>query len=124
MTKKHVLIVEDDSTQTKVFEQIVSKVNFKSHLVSNGKDAVEYLRNNKDVGLVLLDLALPDISGIQVLEELKRMGSKVPVAILSASEESSIAVRAGQLGAVDFFIKGKSDLMRIFEFIDDVMKQS
>ena len=124
MTKKHVLIVEDDSTQTKVFEQIVSKVNFKSHLVSNGKDAVEYLRNNKDVGLVLLDLALPDISGIQVLEELKKMGSKVPVAILSASEESSIAVRAGQLGAVDFFIKGKSDLMRIFEFIDDVMKQS
>lgn len=124
MTKKHVLIVEDDSTQTKVFEQIVSKVHFKSHLVSNGKDAVEYLRDNKDVGLVLLDLALPDISGIQVLEELKKMGSKVPVAILSASEESSIAVRAGQLGAVDFFIKGKSDLMRIFEFIDDVMKQS
>jgi DNA-binding NtrC family response regulator len=124
MTTKHVLIVEDDSTQTKVFEQIVSKVHFKSHLVANGKDALKYLKDNKDVGLVLLDLALPDISGIQVLEELKKMGNKVPVAILSASEESSIAVRAGQLGAADFFIKGKSDLMRIFEFIDDVMNRS
>lgn len=123
MKKKRVLIVEDDSFQTKVFEQIVSKLKVQSHLVSTGIGAIKYLQENKDIGLVLLDLALPDISGMQVLEELKKVGNKVPVAILSASEESSIAVKAGRLGASDFFIKGKSDLMRLFEFIDDVMNQ-
>ncbi len=68
----------------------------------------------------MLDLALPDISGLQVLEELKKLKNKVPVAILSANEDSKIAVRAGQLGAMDFFIKGKiDDLMKLFELISE-----
>ena len=125
MTKKYVLIVEDDSTQIKVFQQIVSKVHIKSHLVSTGRGAINHLQENqKDVGLVLLDLNLPDISGIEVLEELKKTGNKVPVAILSANEDSSVALKAGRLGAVDFFIKGKSDLMRIFEFIDETISNN
>jgi DNA-binding NtrC family response regulator len=122
MTKKHILIVEDDSTQIKVFKKIIDNVNIKSHLLSNGTDAVKYLQENQNnVALVLLDLALPDISGIQVLEELKKMDNKVPVAILSSNEDSSIALKAGQLGAIDFFIKGKSDLMKIYKLIDDIM---
>jgi DNA-binding NtrC family response regulator len=123
--KKRILIVDDDSTQTKVFEKIASQVNVKSYLVSTGLEAIESLRNHNDIGLVLLDLALPDISGLQVLEELKKLNSKVPVAILSATEDSKIAVRAGQLGAIDFFVKGKkTDLMRLFEFISETISSN
>jgi two-component system repressor protein LuxO len=123
MKKKRVLIVEDNLAQIKIFEKIVTQMNVKSELVSTGNAALEYLKNNDDIGLVLLDLALPDISGLTVLEELKKLKIKVPVAILSATEDSKIAVRAGQLGAVDFFIKGKSDLLRLLEFITEGMKK-
>lgn len=126
MVKKRVLIVEDEAVQTAVFEKIIKQVNVKSHLVSNGRDAIEFLKNETDVGLVLLDLALPDISGLQVLEELKKMQNKIPVAILSATEDSNVILRAGQLGAIEFFVKGKNkeELIRLFEFVDRMINHS
>lgn len=123
MKKKRVLIVEDDQVQIKLWEKIVSNVNVKSELVTTGEQALNYLRNHDDIGLVLLDLALPDISGLDVLEGVKKINSKIPVAILSATEDSKIALKAGQLGAKDFFIKGsdRNDIMRLFEFIDGII---
>lgn len=121
MTKKRVLIVEDDTLQNRFFEHVVSKVNAKSHLVTTGKDALKYLQVNNDIGLVLLDLSLPDMGGLKVLEELKKVGNKVPVAILSASKDSNDIIEASLLGAVDFFTKGKDDLMKLFEFIDETI---
>lgn len=123
MTKKRVLIVEDDSVQTMIFEKIVSKVKVKSHQVSTGKEALNYLEENNDIGLVLLDLALPDISGLQVLEELRKTKNKVPVAILSANEDIEIAREAGELGAVKFFIKAQSDLAKLLEFVSHTINK-
>lgn len=123
MNKKRVLIVEDDSLQNRFFEKIVSVVQAKSELIKTGKAALDYLKNHDDIGLVLLDLSLPDISGLQVLEELKKQKSKVPVAILSANDERKIIMEAGRLGAIDFFVKGKDDLMRLCEFIDKTMNE-
>lgn len=123
MKKKRVLIVEDDQVQIKLWEKIVSNVNVKAELVTTGKQALEYLKNHDDIGLVLLDLVLPDISGLDVLEGIKKINSKIPVAILSATEDSKIALKAGQLGAKDFFTKGSDpkDIMRLFELIDSVI---
>ena len=125
MKKKRVLIVEDDKTQIKLWEKIVSNVNVKSELVTTGEQALDYIKNHDDIGLVLLDLALPDISGLDVLESIKKLNSKIPVAILSATEDSKIILKAGNLGATDFFVKGSNpkDIMRLFEFVDDVINK-
>ena len=125
MKKKRVLIVEDDKTQIKLWEKIVSNVNVKSELVTTGEQALDYIKNHDDIGLVLLDLALPDISGLDVLESIKKLNSKIPVAILSATEDSKIVLKAGNLGAADFFVKGSDpkDIMRLFEFVDDVINK-
>ena len=124
MKKKRVLIVEDDQVQIKLFEKIVSQVNVKSELATTGEQALDYLKNHNDIGLVLLDLALPDISGLDVLESIKKTNNEIPVAILSATEDPEIALKAGQLGAEKFFVKGGGDwkdVMKIFEFIDDTI---
>jgi len=126
MRKKRVLIVEDDKLQIKLFEHLVNQVSVEPELATSGEQAIEYLKNNNDIRLVLLDLALPDISGLDVLEKIKKFNKEIVVAILSANEESKIALRAGQLGAADFFIKGSDpkDLMRLFEFVDKVMNEN
>src|SRR5262249_38763694 len=61
--------------------------------VSDGPDAV------------LLDLRLPDLDGLQVLEQLKSRASSIPVIMLTASREVKAAVRATQLGAFDYLTK-------------------
>lgn len=123
--KKRVLIVEDDQVQIKFFEKIVNQVSVNSEMVSSGNQALEYLKSNDDIGLVLLDLALSDMHGFEVLEKIKQLDNKIIVAILSASEEPKVILRAGQLGAAEFFIKGSDtqELMRLFEFIDNVINK-
>lgn len=123
--KKRVLIVEDDQVQIKFFEKIVSQVAVNSEMVNSGKEALEYLKNNNDIGLVLLDLALSDMHGFEVLEKIKQLNDKIIVAILSASEEPKVVLKAGQKGAAEFFVKGSdtNELMRLFEFIDDVINK-
>lgn len=121
--KKRVLIVEDDQVQIKFFEKIINQVAVNSEMVSSGNQALEYLKNNDDIGLVLLDLALSDMHGFEVLEKIKQLDSKIIVAILSASEEPKLILRAGQLGAAEFFIKGSdtNELMRLFEFVHNTI---
>lgn len=119
MQRKSVLIVEDNAVQTEFFKKIISKISVKSHLLSEGSEVVNYLNNHKDIGLILLDLALPDISGMQVLEELKKTNNHVPVVIISATEDVRLAVKAVKLGAEEFFIKNKEDILRLCEYIDN-----
>lgn len=121
---KKVLIIEDNSVQIKVFEKIVNQLDIECYLATTGNEGLEKLREyNSEIGLVLLDLALPDISGLDILQKVKAENIKTPIAILSASEDSKIALEAGKLGAVDFFIKGSSnkDLLRLFEFISEII---
>ncbi|MBM5783004.1 MAG: response regulator [Pelagibacterales bacterium] len=123
--KKRVLIVEDDQVQIKFFEKIVSQVAVNSVMVNSGNEALEYLKYNNDIGLVLLDLALSDMHGLEVLEKIKELNNQLVVAILSASEDSKVVLKAGQLGAAEFFVKGSDtkELMRLFEFIHNVINQ-
>ena len=129
MTRKKILIVEDDSVQTKIFEKIVNQINYKAVLVADGKQALAYLKDKNqrsEIGLILLDLFLPDISGLQVLVELRNMKNQIPIAMLSASEDAELIVEATKLGASDFFVKGKShdEIIRLYEFIEEVMGQA
>lgn len=125
MKKKRVLIIEDNQVQIKLWEKLVSNVNVESELVTSGKEALDYLRNHKDIGLVILDLALPDVSGLDVLKEIKKSNNDLPVAILSASGDLDIALKAGRLGADKFFVKGSDpkDIMRIFEFVNNKINE-
>lgn len=121
---KKVLIIEDNDVQIKVFEKIVNQLDIDCILANTGNDGLDKLRDyNDEIGLVLLDLALPDISGLDILKKAKAEKIKTPIAILSATEDSKIALDAGKLGAVDFFIKGSNpdDLLRLFEFISQII---
>ena len=118
--KKRVLIVEDEQTAQKFFAKVVDNAGAESHVVSRGDEVIEYLKKNSDIGLILLDLALPDISGLQVLSNLKKLHNKVPVAVLSANDDEDLIAEAKKLGAVEFFTKGKPDpkyFVKIFDLI-------
>lgn len=134
MPNKYILIVEDDKFQIGIFDHIIKKLNFKTLLLSTGKDALEFLSNKttiqniskNEIGLILLDLALPDISGMQILEELKALNNTIPVVALSANEELDTIVKTIKLGADNFFIKGKNEdeLRRMCHYIETIMNHS
>ena len=87
---------------------------------SSGDEAREVLARDAEFDLVLLDLALGDADGFEVLIELRATYPALPVVVLSASDRSSDVIRAIDLGAMGFVPKRSSNAM-LFEALRMVM---
>ncbi|NBR95695.1 MAG: response regulator [Proteobacteria bacterium] len=132
MTKSFILYIEDEDFQAKIFSKIIESeldsYNYKVKIIKNGKDFIALLNNeNKifndinlnEIGLILIDLAMHDVSGVQLLQETQKHQINLPVAILTAREDESIKQQIINLGAKDYFVKGKdiAELSRLRDFI-------
>jgi two-component system response regulator YesN len=114
---KRILIVEDDADIIKVHQQLLSEL-FTVIVKPSGMRAISYLRGNPDIDLVLLDIKLPDISGIEVLKEIKKIKPCVPTIIMTAFGSENIAVKAFRCGARDYVKKpfNNDELLRRINF--------
>lgn len=99
-----VLIVEDEE---KICTLLSEYLNLKGHEVKhhiNGKEALEWLREN-DADVILLDIVMPDISGLEFLKRIKEMGIAAKVVMISALRDAGTIGRAMDLGARAYLTK-------------------
>ena len=100
------VIVEDDLMVASINSQF-AKQNPNIQIVAtfhNGKDALDYLKKS-DADLVLLDLYMPDCTGLELLSELRSIGSEIDVIMITAANDAEHINEALQLGIVDYLIK-------------------
>jgi two-component system, OmpR family, KDP operon response regulator KdpE len=98
-----VLLVDDDATLRRTLGIALRAAGHEALLVADGRSALQALREDRP-DVVVLDLGLPDVSGVEVLREL-RAWSTTPVVVLSARAESTEKVQALDLGADDYVTK-------------------
>ena len=103
-TAKKILIVDDEPNVRLVFRTALESSDTMIATAEEGATALRWLRESP-ADLVLLDLKMPGISGMEVLETLRSEGNDVPVAIVTAHGDVPNAVHAMKLGAVDFLSK-------------------
>jgi len=115
--KKRILIVEDDPDIIKIHLELLSD-SYTVVVRSSGMNAIRYLKGVPDIDLALVDVKLPDISGIEVLRELKRITPCVPAIIMTAYGNERVAVDAFRCGARDYIKKpfGNDELLKRIEF--------
>jgi DNA-binding response OmpR family regulator len=114
--KKRILIAEDEKPLSHALELKLSFSGFDITVVNNGDDAVS-TASKEDFDLILLDIVMPGKNGFEVLEELKKIGKKIPVIMLSNLSQQEDIEKAKQLGAVDFFIKSDTPLSDIVTMV-------
>jgi two-component system, response regulator, stage 0 sporulation protein F len=102
--KGMVLIVEDDEEIIKILDRLLSGQGYATIKSENGADAMQMAATVKP-DVVILDLNLPDFSGIQVLDKLKAMDETVQVIILTAHGSKDSVRSAMELGALNFLTK-------------------
>ena len=102
-----ILIVDDDPVQRRLLEAMIQKNGFKTLCAENGVKALEILSRNKpgEFALIVLDLVMPDLDGMGVLQALRNTDIKAPVIVQTAHAGIDTAVNAMRAGAFDFVIK-------------------
>ncbi len=99
-----ILVADDEEIMRDVLSELLSSESYTVEQAETGTQALEMIRN-RDYGTVLLDLMLPDMDGLQVLEDINRLENRPEVIILTAYASIEKAIRATKLGAFDFFEK-------------------
>ncbi|NNC73956.1 MAG: response regulator [Acidimicrobiia bacterium] len=99
-----VLVIEDQPNIINVIKKSLMGMLTEVITAPTGEIGVEKART-VDPDLILLDLALPGMSGWEVLETLKAEGRDVPVVIVTAHGDSATALRASEAGAQEFLTK-------------------
>jgi DNA-binding response OmpR family regulator len=102
--KKKVLVVDDEKNIRLTIAQSLQKLDLEVDNAVNGEEALEKIRQ-QDYQLVLLDLKLPGIDGVEVLRQLREFNKRAKVLIITAHGTVENAVEAMKLGAVDFIQK-------------------
>lgn len=102
--KRVILVVEDERTISNFICRALSANDYKPIPAGTGKEAVSLFFSHRP-DLVLLDLGLPDMDGLDVLEQLSGLPQETPVIIISARDRESEKVKALDMGADDYIVK-------------------
>ncbi|MEC9246204.1 MAG: sigma-54 dependent transcriptional regulator [Pseudomonadota bacterium] len=101
-----VLIVDDDPVQRRLLQAAVEKLGHTPLLAENGQEALGVLeRAEQAPRTIVLDLVMPQMSGLEMLERLRGEGSDIPVIVQTSRGSIDTAVEAMRAGAFDFIVK-------------------
>lgn len=101
---KKILIVEDEEKLSRLLELELNYENYETEIASNGQDALLLLLDNA-YDLILLDIMIPELSGLEVLRRMRRQQITTPVILLTARDEVHDKVSGLDLGANDYVTK-------------------
>lgn len=119
MSKKKVLIVEDDNFVAEVYSTKLLEMGHEVIITQNGEEGLNVLKENLP-DLILLDIIMPVMGGIEMLEEIKKREEwkKIPVILLTNIGEKDSIQKAQNLGVRDYLIKSHFTPAEVIEKID------
>lgn len=120
--KTTILLVDDSSTNNILLQAVLEQNGFATETAFSGKEALKIL-SKKHIDVILLDLMMPEMSGYDVLIELKRNPdtAQIPVMIVSADNEKDDEDKALKLGA-DLYLEKPLKLNEVIEKVKELTK--
>ena len=114
LTSKHILIVEDEAVFRSVLVGYLKTLGATTSEAENGLEALSAVEEVSP-DLILCDLAMPEMDGIEFVENLRLQGNKIPVLVISATDNMSDVAKVLRLGVEDVLLKPLNDLTRLRE---------
>lgn len=104
MTQPKILIVEDEQKLSRVLQLELEYEDYETGIATDGKEALEKIEEER-WDLVLLDIMLPKLSGLEVLRKVRKSGETMPIILLTARDEVHDKVSGLDIGANDYITK-------------------
>jgi len=122
LKKLKVLLVEDEEKLSSLLKNAIGDNFYSFYIANNGKEGMEkFLKLSPDI--VITDIMMPDITGLEMAKKIKKIDSKVPVIILSAFSETKNFLEAIDIGIVKYFIKpfDPDELLQYLESLEPII---
>ena len=117
MRSESILVVDDESDMRVAIKHVLKRSGYSVESAATGHEALDKF-NNEKFSIVITDVKMPEMSGMEVLGQIKRISPSVPVIMMSAFGTIDLAVEAMQEGASDYIVKPFS-----FETIESAVKK-
>ena len=105
MSIANVLLVDDEVSFVETFSERLELRDFEISKAFSGEEALEVLDENKNIEVVILDIKMPGMDGIETLAEIKRKNPLVEVMMLSGHADVASAIDGMKQGAFDYLMK-------------------
>jgi len=114
-----ILIVEDDKYLARTLKKLFDKKNLESEIAFNGKEALTKIKENPDFSIILTDLVMPEMGGMELIENVKNTHPDIEIIVMTGYGDIKTAVEAMKKGASDFITKpfDKEELLNIINKI-------
>ena len=124
MSRKHLFVVDDDRSFRSYLRTLLEAIGYRVTCFDSGEKAVEAVRDGSVPALLILDIIMEGMSGIETLKQLREVNDNVPVIMLTGVDQTQIIVEAMRLGASDYLVKPfeveelEIALRNVFEKVD------
>ena len=105
MTTPFTMLVDDEVSFVETTAKRLAKRNLKTIMAFSAQEGLEKLKENQDLDVIVLDIKMPGMNGIDALKEIKKLSPLVEVIMLTGHGTIELAVDAMKLGAHDFLMK-------------------
>lgn len=115
-----VLVVDDDRTVVRLVEKALADTGVEVLMAGTAQEGLNTLRQQAP-DVLLLDIRLPDASGLAIAQQVQAIDPKLPVAYITVSDDSNLAIEAMKLGAYDFLLK-PLDMQQVQDVVERALE--
>lgn len=122
-TNAHILIVEDDSDLNEAYKIILSSAGYNVSCAENGREALAVIKRDGDPEIILLDLRMPVMDGIEFLQQYEAPKHKQTTIVVFSNYDAQKEVdEAYQLGAHRYVLKARAAPKELLRIVEDVLR--
>ncbi|MBI3248586.1 MAG: response regulator [Deltaproteobacteria bacterium] len=106
-TAPSVLIVDDDLDLTDLLSQLLVRKGMRPVTAANGKQCLEFVQHHPAIDVIVLDITMPEMDGLQACAVLKQREKtrEIPIILLTAKDDASVRHASATLGVAEFLMK-------------------
>ena len=124
MAKEHILVVDDEQNMRNTLAFILETANYQVTTAAEGRSALEQIlaarEGDRPVDLLITDMRLPGLTGLQLIDELNYLKIKIPVLVITAYGDRSLLLELERTGCADYLDK-PFDYKELVRRVDSLM---
>jgi len=113
------LFVEDEEDLIEIITDTLTKLDADFLTAPNGQEALKVIDENSDIDVIITDINMPIMNGLDMIKEIQKRGIKTPIIIMSAHTEVDYLNKAKELGVAEYLLK-PFDFIKFIELLTNL----